>query len=126
MKLLPALLSALLLLSMAALAADITGNWEVTISATAPDGTTNSDSGIASLQQNGNVVTGSVGQDEARLTPISEGAVKDDKITFKASPRPERTMTFELTIKGEKLVGIVTRTGDSRVANVEFVRSVKK
>jgi hypothetical protein len=126
MKLLFPLLGALLLLSTAALAADITGNWEVTISHTAPDGTLDKDTGIASLQQKGDVVTGSVGPDETRLTPISEGTVKDNKIIIKLSPRPERTMTFELTLIGEKLIGIVTRTGENQVANAEFVRSVKK
>ncbi len=123
MQLLSLLLTALLL-STAALAADITGNWQVTISTTAPDGTLSKDTGIASLQQNGDVVTGSLGPDEARLTPISEGTVKDNKIIIKISPRPERTMTFELTLSGDKLVGLVTR--DNRVANVEFVRSPKK
>jgi len=126
MKILSLLLTALLLLSMAALAVDITGNWQVTISSTSPDGTLHTDTGTASLQQKGDVVTGSLGPDEARLMPISEGIIKDNKVIIKVSPRPERTMTFELTLSGDKLVGIATRTGEDRAATVEFVRSVKK
>jgi hypothetical protein len=126
MKLRPLLLTALLLLSTAAFAADIAGTWQITISGTAPDGTVQKDTGMAVLQQNGDVLTGWVGPDETRQSPISEGSVKDNKIVLKASPRPDRTMTFELTISGEKLVGTVSRTGDSRTATVEFVRSAKK
>jgi len=126
MKLRTLLLTTLLLCSMAAAAADLTGTWQITISAPKPDGTLDKDTGIAKLEQKDNVVTGSVGPDESRLSPISEGSVKENKIVIKTAPRPDRTMTFELTVSGEKLVGTVSRTGDDRTANVEFVRSVTK
>jgi len=123
---LQSLLLALLMVSTTAFAIDVTGDWQITISATGPDGTTRNDSGVAVLHQNGNVVTGTLGPDISRQSPISEGTIKDSKIILKASPQPDRTMTFELTVSGEKLVGIVSRPGDNRTATVEFVRSVKK
>jgi hypothetical protein len=126
MKLRTLLLTTLLLCSTAVVAADLTGTWQITISGTSPDGTVQKDTGLAVLQQNGDGLTGSLGPDETRLSPISEGSIKDNKIILKASPRPDRTMTFELTVSGEKLVGTVSRTGDNRTATVEFVRSVKK
>jgi hypothetical protein len=119
-----ALLSLLLLLSSAAFAADVTGIWQVTISSTAPDGTTNQDKGMASLTQTGETITGWVGPDQSRQTPV-EGTIKDNKVILKASPRPERTMTFELTLSGDKLAGSVTRTGDDRKGTAEFVKAAK-
>jgi hypothetical protein len=114
----------LLLLSSSAFAADLTGTWQVTISITAPDGTTQKDLGVAVLQQAGNALTGSVGPDENRLSPISEGTIKDNKVIIKVSPRPERTMTFELTVTGEKLVGTVEQTGSPQKRIVELIRAV--
>jgi hypothetical protein len=120
------LFAAVLLVSSAAFAADVTGSWQITILGTGPDGSVQTDTGIATLKQSGEVVTGTAGPDENRQSPISEGSLKDNKVVIKISPRPDRTMTFELTISGEKLVGTVSRTGESRTANVEFVRTPKK
>jgi hypothetical protein len=126
MKLPVVLLGVLLTLTTAAFAADVTGTWQVIISSTTPDGTVQKDMGMASLKQNGELITGWVGPDESRQTPITEGTIKDNKIIIKASPRPDRTMTFELTINGEKLAGSITRTGDDRKGTAEFVRSGQK
>ena len=64
-----------------------------------------------------------MGQDATRQNPITEAVIKDNKITLKVSPRPDRTTTFELTIDGNKMVGTAERTGDPRKATVEFVKS---
>lgn len=118
------LLGLLMLLSSAAFAADVTGMWQITITSTGPDGATSQDKGMASLKQTGETITGWVGPDESRQTPV-EGTIKDNKVILKASPRPERTMTFELTLSGEKLVGGITRTGDDRKGTAEFVKAAK-
>lgn len=115
-----------LLLSSAAFAADVTGIWQITISSTAPDGTVSTDTGMASLKQSGEVITGWLGPDENRQNPITDGVIKDNKITLKMSPRPDRTMTLELTIDGDKLVGKATRSGDDRVGTVQFVKATPK
>ena len=119
-------LTALLVLSSAAFSADLTGTWQVTITGTAPDGTTQKDTGVAILKQAGDSITGSLGPDQTRQNPLTEGTIKNDKVILKASPRPDRIMTFELTVNGEKLVGTVTRTGDARQGTVEFVKSPSK
>jgi hypothetical protein len=67
-----------------------------------------------------------MGPDQNRQNPISEGTIKDNKVILKISPQPDRTMTFDLTINGEKLVGTVERTGDARKATVEFVKEGQK
>ena len=126
MRLATPLLAFLLSLASVAAAADITGTWQVTIMAPAADGTTQSDTGLALLKQTGDSLTGSVGQDQNRQNPITDAIIKDNKVTFKVSPRPDRTMTFDLTISGDKLVGTVERSGDLRKGTVEFVKSAPK
>ena len=120
------LLCLILLMSATAFAADVTGTWVVTLSVTAQDGTARRDFGLAILQQNGNAITGSLGPDESRQNPIVEGTIKDNKITLKVRPQPDRTMTFDLTVSGEKLVGNVERSGSPDKGAVEFVRKDKK
>jgi hypothetical protein len=116
----------LFLLSWSAFASDVTGTWQVALMVTAPDGSTQRDTGIAVLKQTGDSITGSMGPDQSRQNPISEGTIKDNKVILKISPQPDRTMTFDLTINGEKLVGTAERTGDPRKATVEFVKEGQK
>jgi hypothetical protein len=126
MKIHIALLGMLMLLSTTAFGADVTGIWQVTISGTGQDGTEQKDTGQASLKQSGDKVTGWVGPNESRQMPIVEGTIKDNKVILKVAPGPDRVMTFELTLNGEKLVGTVGRTGDTRTGTVEFVKSTQK
>jgi len=119
-----ALLFAALLLavSSAAFAADLTGTWQVTITSTGQDGATQTDTGTATLKQTGNSITGSLGPDAARQNPITEGTIKDNKVILKWSPRPDRTVTFEMTLEGNKMTGTAERTGDPRKGTVELVK----
>ena len=126
MKLRLLLITALILLASSAFAADLTGTWQVAITASRPNGTVETDKGIAVLKQNGDQITGTMGPDESRQTPIAEGTIKDNKVVLKMQQRPDRTMTFELTINGEKLVGTGERTGDPQKATVELVKSSPK
>jgi|SRR5688572_2947792 len=117
------LLCSLLLLSSVAFGADLTGTWQVTI--TPPTGG-QPDRGTATLKQSGSQITGSLGPDEARQMTISEGMIKDNKVTLKVMQGPDRMTTFDLTLTGEKLVGTVERTGRPEKGTVEMVRSVSK
>ena len=67
-------------------AADVTGNWRVTIST--PEGTI---TGKASFKQTGHVVTGWVGPSESDPIPIT-GTLKENKLTIKTSPQAGRTV----------------------------------
>ena len=111
------LLSMFLLASSAPVrAADVTGTWRVIISTS--DGTI---SGMASLKQIGNVVTGWVGPNENDPITI-DGILKKNKLTIKTSPRPGRTAAFnkcELTVNGDKMVGAI----DTNKGTIEFVKS---
>jgi hypothetical protein len=107
----------LLALSVAPVrAADVTGNWRVTIST--HDGTI---TGVASLRQAGHAVTGWVGPSENDPIPVT-GLIKGDRLTIKTSPQPGRTVAFDkcdLTVNGDKMVGTI----DTDKGTIEFIRS---
>jgi hypothetical protein len=97
-------------------AADVTGNWRVTISTS--DGVI---SGMASFKQSGEVVTGWVGPSENDPITI-DGILKKNKLTIKTSPRPGRTVAFnrcDLTVSGDKMAGTI----DTNKGTIEFVKS---
>ena len=99
--------SLLILLTTAlALAADATGTYRGTF---APeDG--NEGTALIILKQTGDSVTGTAGPNEDQRLDISNGKVSGDKITFET----ENSMKFELTLKGEELVGQATRERDGK------------
>ena len=110
--------SMLLLASFAAQAwaADVTGNWRVTISTSDGEIT-----GKASLKQTGDRVTGWVGPSEDDPIPVN-GILKGNKLTMKTSPQPGRTVAFdqcEVTVNGDKMAGTI----DTDKGKIEFVRS---
>jgi hypothetical protein len=111
------LVSILVALSVAPVrAADVTGNWRVTIST--HEGAI---TGVASLKQAGHAVTGWVGPSENDPIPIA-GVIKGDRLTIKTSPQPGRTAAFDkcdLTVTGDKMVGTI----DTDKGTIEFVRS---
>jgi hypothetical protein len=124
MKSISLLLCALLLLSSTAFAADVTGTWQITLTAPGPD--RRQDTGLAVLKQEGNTITGTVGPDANRQNPIAEGTIKDNKITLKVASGSDRTMTFEITVNGDQLTGTVERTGSPEKLTVEFVKAAQK
>ena len=117
MKTLRVLLGTLLLATSAnpVLGADVAGDWRVTIS-TADEKIT----GVASLQQSGEKVTGWIGPDEANKIQVT-GVLKDNALTLKTHPQPGRTVAFdtcELTVDGDKMTGTIEPTKGT----IEFVR----
>jgi hypothetical protein len=113
-----ALLTMVLLppLVVPARAADVTGNWRVTISTSVGTIT-----GKASLKQTGDTVTGWVGPSEDDPIPV-HGEVAGNKLTLKTSPQPGRTVAFDscdLNINGARMVGTI----DVDKGKIEFVRS---
>jgi hypothetical protein len=104
--------------SAATEAADITGNWAVTI--TTADGKI---TGKASLKLTGDKVTGQIGPSDDPTIPI-EGVLTPHKLTLKTHPRPGRTAAFdscELTVGDQKMSGTI-QGGDAGTGSIEFVR----
>jgi hypothetical protein len=98
---------------------DVTGTWRVTITTT--EGTI---TGVASLRQTGNDVTGWLGPDENNPIPIT-GVLKANRLTMRTSPQPGRTVAFdtcELTVNPERLLGTI-QGGDTHKGTIELVRN---
>jgi hypothetical protein len=101
------------------LAAEIAGRWDVSISTA--EGTI---SGLASLKQVGDEVTGWVGPSEKDPIPIT-GKFKKGKLVMKTRPQPGRTVAFdevELSVKGDTMSGAFER-GSHGKGTIKFVRS---
>jgi hypothetical protein len=98
--------------------ADVTGRWRVTIS--------NGDNaivGVASLEQSGDTVTGSMGPRESDTIRVS-GVLKGDRLTLKTHPKPGFGVPFdtcELTVTDDRMVGSIQPT-DADKSTIEFVR----
>ena len=104
--------------SAATEAADVTGNWAVTI--TTADGKI---TGEARLTLTGDKVTGQIGPSGDATIPI-EGVLTARTLTLKTNPRAGRTAAFdscELTVDDEKMIGTI-RGGDAGKGTIEFVR----
>ena len=79
--------------------------------------------GMASLEQAGNKVTGSIGPSEDATIRI-EGVLDANKLTLKTYPRSGRTAAFdtcEVTVDDERMVGTI-EGGDIGKGSIEFVR----
>src|SRR5262249_9622713 len=99
-------------------AADVTGQWAVTI--TTADGRI---TGRASLTQTGETVTGQIGPSGDATIPI-EGRLTAGKLTLKTHPQPGRTAAFDtcqLTVGDRKMAGTI-QGGDAGKGTIEFVR----
>jgi hypothetical protein len=104
--------------SAATEAADMTGNWAVTITTAGGKIT-----GEASLKLTGDKVTGQIGPSGDATIPI-EGVLTAQKLTLKTYPRPGRTAAFdscELTVGDGKMSGTI-QGGDAGKGSIEFVR----
>ncbi len=99
-----------------ALAADVTGRWDVRISAS--DGEIH---GVAAFTQNGDQVTGWLGPSESDPIPITL-ALKGNKLTIWTHPQPGRNVAFdrcEVTVDGDKMRGTI----DTDKGRIEFIRT---
>jgi hypothetical protein len=87
-------------------AADITGKWDGTIKATAPDGTPREDSALLILTQKDKAITGTVGGNEGDQHPIVSGAIEGNKVTILAkNANNDREYKLELTVEGDEMKG---------------------
>jgi hypothetical protein len=90
-------------------AADATGTYTGTF---VPDDG-NEGPALVVLKQTGDAITGTAGPSEEHRMDITAGKVVGDKVTFEVA-QGENVMKFELTLKGEELVGQATRERDGQ------------
>ena len=94
-----------LLATLSAAPADITGKWAGTISGTAEDGSPREDGAVLILTQKDKTVTGSVGGSETDQHQITAGTIADNKVTITAVTPNGREVKLDLTVEGEEMKG---------------------
>lgn len=107
------------LVAITAAAANVEGRWRITI--TTAEGTI---SGLGSLQQTGDEVTGWVGPSENDPIPVS-GKFKEGKLILKTLPQAGRTVAFDevvLTIDRDSMSGAIEH-GSHGKGTIKFVKS---
>jgi hypothetical protein len=95
----------LLLITAAALAADVTGKWTGSYDVVTPDGESMKGAVIMNLKQNGTELTGTMGPSEDAQWTIRNGEVNGDKITLQIQPEDHPLMKVELRLIDEHLKG---------------------
>ena len=96
-------------LVLSAADANVAGKWSGSFSRTQPDGTSQSDTAIANLQQEGGRITGTAGPDEENSWPVEKGTIAADKVTFQVTdPRSGNLFKCALTLAGDRLKGPMT------------------
>jgi hypothetical protein len=113
------MLATTLALSTTLWAWDLTGRWTGTFQPT--DG--ESGGALLVLKQTGNELTGTAGPNENEQSPIKNGKIDGDKITFDLE-RENGTMHFELTASGKRLSGTINREhdGEKQTAKLDVTK----
>ena len=114
--------------AQAAQAANVTGDWDATFTATRPDGTTQQITFTFHLTQKGKELTGTIGPTPERQWKLEKGVVDGAKVTFQVQQPdgPLRTLTLA-NAKGH-LTGTMKleRDGQSAEVKVDAVRAKAK
>ena len=111
-----------MILAVTSFAADVSGIWNGTFSPQQQDGSTGeSRPAFLELKQDGEKLTGKVGQSADQSFEINEGAIKDDVVTLTAA-MPEGSLKITLKIKDGKLEGdlLMERGDEKRKATLKF------
>ena len=100
-----ALLCVLVVLTIPMPAADLTGTWTGSLTVTGPGGRTESERCLATLQQSGSRITGTVGPDRSVQWRIRNGKLEGARITFDVLPPEGGRLRFDLRLAGDRLEG---------------------
>ena len=111
-------------LALVALAADVTGDYSGTFT---PEGGDESGA-VAHLKQTGNEISGTIGPDEEKQWPISNGKIEANKITFEVQSPDGPSLKMNLTVDGDRIVGDVSGVmidGENRKAKIDIKKAKK-
>ncbi len=119
-------LSLLALFALAAAAdVNVTGNWTGTFHTIAPNGETNDSPGVMNLKQDGNTISGSVGNGENERYEIRKGTIEGNKVVLDVVV-DEFTYRAELLVDGDRLYGDAlgkSASGEERRVKVDLKRA---
>jgi hypothetical protein len=104
----------ILLMLMAALAANFAGTWTGTMKTTIT-----TDSAFMVLAQDGNTITGTIGPDREAQFKITKANATGEVLTIEA--QPGGTLRFSMKLEGDKLAGGVFED-ESLIGSIEFER----
>ena len=93
-----------MLLAASLFAADVTGKWSGSYDVSMTDGQTMKGRVYMVLTQTGSDLTGTVGGDEQSQTPIKNGKIEGDRITFESQTEGP-LMRFDLRLEDEHIRG---------------------
>ena len=96
------ILACLGILSSVALGADVTGEWFGVFHVVTPDGGKRDDKAVLILKQQGDEVTGSLGETEEKQFPFKKGKMNGNMLTIEMDGNP---VLFTLKLDGNKLTG---------------------
>jgi hypothetical protein len=96
-----------LLFSVLAFAADVTGQYSGTYTATGADGQPRDSGVLVMLKQTGTQITGSGGPDESRQYPIRNGKIAGNTVTGEAVNPDGPVYKLTLTVTGDKMTGSI-------------------
>ena len=87
------------------LAASVTGMWSGTLEMRRADGSSRRAPALVILKQDGEVVTGSAGASESSQTPIRNGKLEGDRLTFDVESGNQQYTRFDLTVSEHAIEG---------------------
>lgn len=110
-------IAAVLLLTLSAMAADVSGTWTGTFSVPGSD---HKEPQYFILQQDGKKLTGSGGPDAVEQYPIVNGRIENDVVTFELTSGDWK-FKYDLKTVGKEMNGtlhLLSKDGDARTATV--------
>lgn len=101
-------LAGVLMATLAAQPATVTGKWGGTLVGQRDDGEKREDTALLILTQKGTTITGTVGGNENDRHPITSGKIDGNKIALEATLQNGRVMTFALVVENDGMKGTIT------------------
>jgi hypothetical protein len=106
------------------IAADATGRWTGTLTASTPDGSQQHPA-LLVLKQDGVKLTGTAGPDASEQIPIENGKAENGSLTFQIS-KDTATMKFTLKQEGDEIKGDITREREGQTQTAKMVVTREK
>lgn len=109
-------------------AADVTGRYQGSLVVTNPGGESRDIGIFLDLRQDGDTLTGRVGESATRNWEVLKGKVDGDKLTFEVQQPDGRVLRFALRLEDGRLKGEAkaSREGEERSAQVDAGRVAEK
>jgi len=109
--------------------AGVSGKWSGTLDVKREDGSTKAEPAYLILRQEAATLSGSAGPHEGEQLSLKNGQVEGDRVTFEITMGNDRTVAFDLKVKGDQLEGDLSgpsKDGTRRMARLSVKRVADK